>query len=55
MVYQPVSLICSVIEMNHVMHCNGCAEYRPCTMKMYWVKGERDFLWLCEECYDKYG
>lgn len=45
----------SVLEMSHVMHCNGCAEYRPCTMKTYYTESGTDFLWLCEECYDKYG
>lgn len=41
--------------MSHVVRCDGCAEYRPCNIKTYLQGDVRDFMWLCEECYDKYG
>lgn len=40
--------------MTHVIRCDGCAEVKPCSIKIMQHGGERDCLYLCEECYDKY-
>lgn len=42
--------------MTHVIQCDGCAEVKPCSMKIVVLQqgGDRDCLYLCEECYYKY-
>ena len=41
-------------DMTHIIRCEGCAETKPCSIKIMQHHHERDCLYLCEDCYDKY-